>query len=53
MVEGPLELNMLLGNDYVYVMHDLVYTLFPMMHFSHNGSVVTIDELTFVDTHHY
>jgi hypothetical protein len=43
---------MLLGNDYVYYMNDVVYTLFRVMHFPHNGSIFTIDQLT-SDNHHH
>jgi hypothetical protein len=51
MVQGPLDLNMLLGRDYVYAMNVVVSTLFQVMHFPHNGSIATIDQLAF-DTHH-
>ena len=42
-VQGPLDFNMLLERDYVYAMNALVSTLFWVMHFPHNGSIVTID----------
>jgi hypothetical protein len=42
---------MLLGRDYVYAMNVVVSTLFRVMHFPHNGSIVTIDQLTY-DNHH-
>jgi hypothetical protein len=42
-VQGSLDLNMLLGCDYVYAMNDVVSMLFQVMHFPHNGSIVTID----------
>jgi hypothetical protein len=42
-VQGPLDFNMLLGRDYVYAMKYVVSTLFGVMHFPHNGSIVTID----------
>jgi hypothetical protein len=42
-VQGPLDFNMLLGRDYVYAMNVVVSTLFWVMHFHHNGSIVTID----------
>jgi hypothetical protein len=50
-VQGPLDFNMLLGRDYVYAMNAVVSTLFWVMHFPHNGSIVTIDQLAF-DNHH-
>jgi hypothetical protein len=51
MVQGPLDFNMLLKRDYVYVMNDVVSMLFRVMHFPHNGSIVTIDQLS-SDNHH-
>jgi hypothetical protein len=50
-VPGPLDFNFLLGHDYVYAMNVVVSTLFRVMHFPHNGSIVTIDQLSF-DNHH-
>jgi hypothetical protein len=50
-VQGPLDFNMLLGRDYVYAMNAVVSTLFWVMHFPHNGSIVTIDQLA-ADNHH-
>jgi hypothetical protein len=50
-VQGPLDFNMLLGHDYVYAMNVVVSTLFQVMHFPHNGSIFTIDQLAF-DNHH-
>jgi hypothetical protein len=42
-VQGSLDFNMLLEHDYVYAMNDVVSTLFRVMHFHHNGRIVTID----------
>ena len=42
-VQAPLDLNMLLGRDYVYPMNAVVSTLFRVMHFPHSGSIVTIN----------
>jgi hypothetical protein len=50
-VQGPLDFNMLLGCGYVYAMNVVVSTLFWVMNFPHNGSIVTIDQLTY-DNHH-
>jgi hypothetical protein len=50
-VQGPLDFNMLLGHDYVYSMNVVVSMLFQVMHFPHNGSIVTIDQLEY-DNHH-
>ena len=50
-VQGPLYFNMLLGHDYVYAMNVVVSMLFKVMHFPHNGSIITIDQPT-SDNHH-
>jgi hypothetical protein len=50
-VQGPLYFNTLLGCNYVYTMNVAVYTLFRVMHFHHNGSIFTIDQLA-SDNHH-
>jgi hypothetical protein len=42
LVNDPLDFNMLLGRDYVYDMDVVVSILFQVMHFPHNGSIVTI-----------
>ena len=51
-VEGPLDFNLLLGHDYVYAMKSIVSTLFRVMHFPHDGKIVTIDQLSFVTPNH-
>jgi hypothetical protein len=50
-VQVPLDFNMILGCGYVYAMNVVVSTLFRVMHFSHNGSIVTVDQLAY-DNHH-
>ena len=50
-VQGPLDFNILLECDYVYAMNVVVSTLFSVMHFRHNGRIVTIDQLE-SDNHH-
>jgi hypothetical protein len=50
-VQGPLDFNLLLGRDYVYAMNVVVSMLFRVMHFPHNGSIVTIDQLAY-NNHH-
>jgi hypothetical protein len=50
-VEVLLDFNMLLESDYVYSMNVVVSMLFLVMHFPHNGSIVTIDRLE-SDNHH-
>ena len=47
-VQGPLYFNTLLRCDYVYAMKAVVSTLFGVMHFPHDGKIVTIDHLSFV-----
>ena len=51
-VQGPLYFNPFLGQDYVYAMKYLVSTLFRVMHFPHDGKIVTIDQLSFVTHDH-
>ena len=51
-VQGPLDFNLLLGRDYVYAMKAIVSTLFGVMHFTHDGNIVTIDQLSFVRPNH-
>jgi hypothetical protein len=50
-VQGSLDFNMILRHDYVYAMNVVVSTLFRVMHFPHNGSIITIDQLE-SDNHH-
>ena len=52
LVQGPLDLNILLGRDYVYPMKVVVSTLFRVIHFLHDGKIVTIDKLSFVKPDH-
>jgi len=42
MVSIPLDFNILIGCDYVYAMKDVVSTLFRVMHFPHNESIVKL-----------
>ena len=51
-VQGPLDFNLLLGRDYVYAMKVVVSTLLRVMHFPHDGKIVTIDQLSFVTPNH-
>jgi hypothetical protein len=48
-VQDPLDFSLLLGWDYVYAMKALVSTLFHVIAFPHNGIIVTVDQLSFVD----
>jgi hypothetical protein len=48
-VQDPLDFSLLLGRDYVYVMKAIVSTLFHVISFPHDGRIVTIDQLSFID----
>ena len=47
--QDPLDFSLLLGRDYVYAMKAIVSTLFRVISFPHDGRVVTIDQLSFID----
>jgi hypothetical protein len=48
-VQDPLDFSLLLGQDYVYAMKSIVSTLFRVIYFPHDGRVVTVDQLSFID----
>jgi hypothetical protein len=48
-VQNPLDFSLLIGRDYIYAMKAIVSTLFHVISFPHDGRVVTIDQLSFVD----
>jgi hypothetical protein len=48
-VQEPLDFSSLLGRDYVYAMKAIVSTLFRVISFPHDGRVVTVDQLSFID----
>jgi hypothetical protein len=48
-VQDPLDFSLLLGRDYVYAMKAIVSTLFRVISFPHNGRIVTVDQLSFID----
>ena len=50
-VKGPLDFNFLLGHDYIYSMKAIVSTLFRVMHFPHDGNIVTIDQISFTNNY--
>ena len=52
-IEGPLEFNTLLWHDYVYAINVVFSILFCVMHFPHNRSIVTNDQIAYVDPPHY
>lgn len=45
-IQGPLEFNLLLGHDYVYDMGAFVSSLFRVMCFLHEGSIMITHQLT-------
>ena len=51
-VQVPLDFNLFLGRDYVHAMKTVVYKLFRVMHFPHDGNIVTIDQISFVKPDH-
>jgi hypothetical protein len=51
-VQGPLDFNFFLGWDYVYSMEVVVSTLFQVMHFPHDGNIVTLHHISFVSINH-
>ena len=51
-VQGPLDFNLLLGHDYFYAMKVVVSTLFRVIHFPHDGKIVTIYQLSFIKPDH-
>ena len=51
-VQGPLDFNILLGCDNIYAMKVVVSSLFRVMYFPHNGNIVIIYQLYFVNTGH-
>jgi hypothetical protein len=48
-VQDSLDFSLLLGRDYVYAMKAIVSTLFRVISFPHDGRVVTIDQLSFIN----
>jgi hypothetical protein len=50
-VPDSLDYNLFLEHDYVYAMNVVVSMLFRVMHFPNNGSIVTIDQISY-DNHH-
>jgi len=51
-VQEPLDYNLLLGCDYIYIMGAIVSSLFRVMYFLHEGRVVQlVDQLSFLGSH--
>jgi len=47
---GPMDLNILLGHDFIYAMNFVVSSLFQVMIFPHEGHIITIDYLPYYDS---
>ena len=51
-VQGPLDYNLLLGQDYIYRIRAIVSSLFRVMCFPHEGRTIKIiDQLSFPGSH--
>jgi hypothetical protein len=48
--DAPLDYNLLIGCSYIDSMHAVVSTLFHVLHFPHQGKVVTVDQLAFFNS---
>jgi hypothetical protein len=48
-IQDPLYFGLLLGRDYVYSMKAIVSTLFHVISFPHDGRVVTVYQISFVE----
>jgi hypothetical protein len=46
-VDAPLEYNLLLGRTWFYEMTAVVSSVFRVLHFPHQGKIITIDQLAF------
>jgi hypothetical protein len=46
-VDAPLDYNILLGWSWTYAMHAVVAIVFRVLCFSHEGRIITIDQLSF------
>jgi len=50
-VDVPLDYNLLLERSWTYAMHVVVATIFWLLCFSHEGRIVTIDQVSFSHPH--
>jgi hypothetical protein len=48
--DAPLDYNLLLGRSWIDSMHAFVSTLFPVVHFPHQGKFITVDQLDFFNS---
>jgi hypothetical protein len=48
--DAPFDYNLLLGRSWNDSMHTVVLTLFHVVHFPHQGKVITVDQLSFFNS---
>ena len=48
-IDAPLDYNILLGRSYTYAMSVIPSAVFRKMSFPHNGNIVTIDQLSYLE----
>jgi hypothetical protein len=48
--DAPLDYNVSLGHSWIDTMHIVVSTIFHVIHFPHQGKVVTVDKLAFFNS---
>lgn len=46
-VDAPIDYNFILGWPWFYIMKAVTYSLFCVVHFPHQGNIVTIDRLDY------
>jgi hypothetical protein len=51
-IDAPLDYNILFGHSYMYAMKEIYTSVFQTMMFSHNGKIVTIDQITHYERNH-
>jgi hypothetical protein len=49
--DAPLDYNLLLGHRWIDSMHAVVSTLFHVVHFPHQGKVITVDQVSFFNSY--
>ena len=48
-INAQMDYNLLLKRSYMYAMRDFTSTLFHLMMFTHEGKIMTVDQLTYHD----
>jgi len=46
-VKAPSNYNILLGHSWMYAMTNVVFSVFHLIFFPHDGNIITIDQLSF------